>query len=111
MSQRAEQLAEILIREFNTFLIKDAEPPRDIFITLTGVTMTDDLENALIQVSVLPVNKSGTALEFLKKVTPAALRYLGKHMVLRILPRLRYQVDDFALKHRNVERALEEDQE
>ncbi|MDP2736746.1 MAG: ribosome-binding factor A [bacterium] len=110
MSQRAEQLAEIIHRELDIFLIKEAEVPRDLFITITGVTITDDLENAFIKVSILPIDKSGTAYSFLKRQAGQAARYLSRKMIMRKVPKLHFAIDDFALKHRNVERALEEDQ-
>ncbi|MFA6304160.1 MAG: ribosome-binding factor A [Patescibacteria group bacterium] len=109
MSQRAEQLAEIIRRELDIFLIKEAEVPRDMFITITEVVVTDDLENSFIKASVLPVDKSGTALAFLKRNAGAAARYLSKQMVMRKVPKLDFKLDDFALKHRSVERALNEE--
>ena len=67
MSQRSEQIAEVIHHELNNFLIKEAEPPKDTLITITGVEVTKDLEHAFINISILPINKTGTALDFFKR--------------------------------------------
>ena len=107
MSYRTEQIAEVIQHQLNNFLIKEAEPPRDMLITITGVEVTKDLSHAFIEVSVLPVNKTGTALVFLKKNLSVAGRYISQYSTLRRVPKLMLKVDDSALKHRRVERALE----
>jgi ribosome-binding factor A len=108
MSYRTEQIAEVIQRQLNNFLIKEAEPPRELLITITGAEVVKDLSHAFIEVSVLPVDKTGTALEFLKKNLAAAGRYISKYSTLRRVPKLMLKVDDSALKHRRVERALED---
>ena len=108
MSQRSEQIAEVIQHELNNFLIKEAEPPKDSLITITGVEVSKDLEHAVIDISVLPINKTGTAMDFLKKNLFEAKKYLRKHSVLRRLPKIHLKVDDSALKNREIERALDD---
>ena len=108
MSQRAEQIAEVLKHQLNNYLIKEAEPPRDSLITITNVTVTKDLEHAFISLSILPINKTGTATEFFKKHLFFAKKFIQKNSLLRKLPQLHLQIDDAALKYRKVERELED---
>lgn len=107
MSKRSEQISEVLKHELNNYLIKEAEPPKDTLITITKVEVTQDLERAFISLSVLPIDKTGTVLKFMKREMREASRYLKKHMALRRVPRLEIVVDDSALKLRSVDRALE----
>ena len=107
MSKRAEQIAEVIQRELNNYLIKEAEPPRNLLITLTKVEVTNDLEHAFVDISILPINQTGTALNFLKKNLFAAKNFLRRHSVLRKLPEIHLRIDDFALKSRKIERELE----
>src|SRR3989339_616220 len=107
MSHRTEQISELIQRQLNDFLIKEAEPPRDILITITGVEVVKDLSHAFVEVSVLPIDKTGTAMDFLKRNLGAAGRYISRYSILRRVPKLMLKVDDSALKHRRVERALE----
>jgi ribosome-binding factor A len=107
MSHRAEQVSELLKQEMNNFLIKEAEPPRDMLITITEVEVTQDLEQAWVKVSILPINQTGLALRFLTRQLHEMNRYLQRHMRLRKIPKIEFKVDDFALKYRKVEREIE----
>ena len=108
MSKRSEQISEVIKHELNNYLIKESEPPKDTLLTITKVEVTEDLERAFISLSVLPINKTGTVLKFIKKELREASRYLKKHMALRRVPKLEIVVDDSALKLRSIDRALDE---
>ena len=108
MSKRSEQISEVIKHELNNFLIKEAEPPKGTLITIIKVEVTDNLERAFVSLSILPINKTGTVLKFIKKELREATRYLKKHMALRRVPKLEVVVDDSALKLRSVDRALDE---
>lgn len=108
MSRRSEQISEEIHRYLNDFLVKEAEAPRDLLITITEVKVTEDLETAFVSLSVLPVTKAGTAVRFFKAILPEAARYLSRHLRLRRVPKINVKIDEFALKHRRVERALED---
>ncbi len=108
MSQRALQIAEVLRRELNNFLIKETEVPKDCLLTITQVELTADLETAWISLSVLPISQTGRATSFFKKILPSASRFAARSLSLRKMPKLQLIVDDYALKHRAVEKALAE---
>jgi len=108
MSVRAEQIGEVIKRELNNFIIKELEPPKDSMITITGVELTNDLEKAFIRISVLPVSKAGSAMEYFKKQLGGAAKYLQHNMVMRRVPKMEILIDDYALKHRRIEKALED---
>jgi len=107
MSQRSEQLSEVIKHELNNFLIREVESPKDTLITITKVELTPDLERAIVHISVLPIDKAGTALKFVKKNLGEAARYLNKHSVMRKVPKLSVSLDDYELKHRRIDRLME----
>lgn len=107
MSHRAEQVGEVIKQGLNNFLIKEAEPPRNSLITITEVTVTPDLEQAFIKLSILPINRTGAVLKFIKRELSAISYYLSRHLRLRKIPKLEFKVDDYALKQRKVDRELE----
>ena len=108
MSRRSEQLSGEIQHYLNDFLVKEAEVPRDLLITITEVKVTEDLEMAFVSLSVLPVDKSGTAVRFFEAVMPEAARYLSRYLKIRRVPKIKVKIDEYALKHRRVERALED---
>jgi len=104
---REEQVGQIILEEFNNFLIRDLELPRDCLATVTKVEVTNDLKQAFIFLSILPINRAGTVLEFMNHHLGEAARYLGKHLKLRIVPKIYLKIDDAELKYRKVDRELE----
>ena len=44
MSRRSQQVAELLRSEINKIIIKDFEPPRGTLISISEVTIADDLD-------------------------------------------------------------------
>ena len=88
-------------------MIRDLEFPRDCLATVTKVEVTNDLKQAFIYLSILPINRAGTVLEFMNRHLGEAARYLSKHLKLRIVPKLNLKIDDAELKYRKVDRELE----
>jgi len=107
MSKRVEQISEVILHELNQFIIRELEPPQDVLITITKIKTSDDLHHALIFVSILPVNKTGTAIVFLNKHLSRMRHYLNQKIRLYRLPDLKLVVDDSALKTRSIEREIE----
>ena len=106
MFSRSEKIAEVIHKELNNFLIKESEPPKDTFITVTKVEVTKDMSAAFVFLSVLPVTKSGLALNYFKRISGPAAHYISRYLTLFKVPKLIIKIDDFAIKHRSVEREL-----
>jgi len=91
---REEQVSQVILEEFNNFLVRDLEMPRDCLVTVTKVEVTNDLKQAFIFLSILPINRVGTVLEFMNHHLGEAAMYLSKHLKLRIVPKLNLKIDD-----------------
>ncbi len=108
MADRAKQLAEVIQRELNNFFIREVEFPKDSLATLIKVEVTPDLKHAMLYVSILPINKTGSVLEVLNRSLGRAKSYVSNKLTIRKCPELRVIVDDYELMHRKVEKKLEE---
>ncbi|MBU1130768.1 30S ribosome-binding factor RbfA [Patescibacteria group bacterium] len=107
MSKRSEQVSEVIKHQLNEFIIKELEPPKDSLITITKIETSEDLKYTLIFVSILPVNKTGTAFKFLNNNLGRMRHHLNKNLKIHHIPQLKIVVDDSALKTRKVEREIE----
>jgi ribosome-binding factor A len=107
MSQRAEQLSAIILKEFNDFLLKEMEIPRDCLATITNIEVDDDLATAVIYLSVLPITKRAEVIRMLNHSAGQFGRYLAPRVRMRLVPKFSFSYDDTALKYRSVERELE----
>jgi len=108
MSQRAEQIAEVIHRKMNDFFMREVEFPKDSLVTITKVEVTPDLKYAILLLSILPITKIGTILKIINRRLKYARHFLSGYLTTRLCPELKVTIDDFALKNREIEKALEE---
>jgi len=108
MEQRARQIAEVIQHELNNFFVREVEFPKDSLATLIKVDVTPDLKHAILYVSILPINKTGSVLEVLNKSLGRAKHYVSSKITIRKCPELKRIVDDYELQHRQVAKKLEE---
>ncbi|MCK5211329.1 ribosome-binding factor A [Candidatus Parcubacteria bacterium] len=101
MDQINEQLAQELARLINELV----EMP-DALITVTRVKCSANLREATVMISVLPDNKTGTALSQVKKQNSNFIKHLNKRLVLKNMPRLRWQIDPTERKAEELEQAI-----
>ena len=106
--QRAEQIAEVIQRKMNDFFIREVEFPQDVMVTITEVEVTPDLKHALMLLSVLPITKTGTILKMVNSRLKHARHFLSAQMTMRQCPELKVTIDNSALKHRKIEKILED---
>jgi len=107
MSKRAEQVSEVIKHELNEYIIRELESPKDTLITITQIETSADLKHTMIYVSILPLNKTGSALRFLNNNLGRMKHYLDNKLRLYHIPKLKVVVDDSALKLRKIEREIE----
>lgn len=108
MSKRSEQISEVIRQHLNDFIIRELELPKNSLITITKIETSEDLKHTFIYVSILPVNKTGTALRFLNDNLGRMRHHLNENLRVHHIPKLKIVVDDSALKTRGVEREIEE---
>ncbi len=108
MSKRTDQVAELIRQEINNILIRDFEPPQGTLISVAEVTVAPDLKNATAYLSILPENRTGTALEVMKKFKGHIQRKINAKLKMKIIPNLHWEVDERAKKYQAIDEALQE---
>jgi ribosome-binding factor A len=105
-NRRSQQVAELLRSEINKIIIRDFEPPIGMLISVSEVTISDDLKNATAYVSIIPQNKIGSGLEAIKKFSGHTQKILAKHLSMHATPRISWQLDERDLKYSAIDEAL-----
>lgn len=85
----AELTAKYVQQEANT----------DPLITITRANVSKDYSNATIFFTTIPDEKQGTALIYLMRSAGDLRRYVKKHMRIKTIPHLEFQID-FGERHR-----------
>ena len=107
--KRADRVADLIRMEMADLLLKHVRDPRIGFLTITGVTMTDDLRTA--KVFFVEMGKDecrGEVLAGLRRASGFLRGELGRRLKLRFAPELLFEYDaSFAYGNR-IERLLSE---
>ena len=92
-------MADLIKEEIASFLIKGNKNPLIGFVTITGVKMTPDLQNAKVFYSAYGSDKEilGTR-EGLKESVGTIRSHLAKVLKLRFIPKIEFFVDE-GLEH------------
>lgn len=95
MSRRAEQVSSLLRRAVQSVLAEGLSDPRleGVLLSVTDVTVSDDLRTATVKVSVLPDTRESAAMHALRTATRHVRREAGDRTALRKLPELTFKLD------------------
>lgn len=92
---RAERLAELLKREISTVIQSKLNDHRIGFVSITEIKVTDDLSQARVFVSCMGTEEEKKkSLRGLISAIPFIRGYLADHIQTRIVPDLRFTLDD-----------------
>jgi ribosome-binding factor A len=108
-TRRQRQVAELLHEEIGTLIQRRARDPRLSAVTVTGVEVSSDLENAWIYVSVLGTDEEiKEALAGLKRATPFLRREVGSSLSLRLVPQLIFRLDESVARGIRIDQLLDD---
>ena len=91
MSERVEKVKEIVRAACAEYLATASNGTS--LITVTDVTVTPDLKQATIFVSIYPETGEESAINFLKRQRPQMRAHLKKRMATRTIPFLEVLID------------------
>lgn len=95
MSRRTERLNQFLREEISELLRQAKDPRLDSFVTITEVSITSDLRQAKVFVSVLGDEKEQErVLTGLTAACPFFRRQLAPRLTMRFVPELIFMRDD-----------------
>ncbi|HOD87180.1 MAG TPA: ribosome-binding factor A [bacterium] len=99
---KVEQFNELLHRELAVAVNRELELP-EVFLTISYVSCTPDLQQAKVAVSVWPDKMAGTALKKLKASSGRIMSGIIKKTRLRKVPRLLWEFDSTEKKAADLE--------
>lgn len=97
MTRRAERVSSLIRQKISDILQEQANDPRlRKFISVTSVSTSSDLKQAKIYISVLGNEKDNTqeVMQGLKAASGFLRKELGKHLVLRHVPEISFEIDN-----------------
>jgi ribosome-binding factor A len=118
--KRSQRLNILLREEIADIIMKRVKDPRFGFVTVTEVSLSDDLKIANVYISVLKREEQDLAIEILNSARGAIRSDMAKRVRLKYIPQLEFRIDqsidqgfriDKLLKETHEKRALEEEDE
>jgi ribosome-binding factor A len=92
--RRIEQIAEEIQHLLGELIQREMKDPRLGFITITGVTMSQDLQHARVHVSIMGDEAERTeSLKVLEHAKGFLRREVGRTLRLRLTPELHFELD------------------
>jgi ribosome-binding factor A len=107
MSNRVDQINSLLIRELASIVNQEVYV-KDALITISYVDCSPDLREATIGISVLPENRSGSALSRLKSSSKLIGELLRKKTKIKLIPKFRWKLDMTESKAAEIEKILDQ---
>jgi len=98
MHQERQTKVAILLAELAAKYIQQ-ESNTDPLITVTRADVSKDYANATVFFTTIPEDKQGDALIYLMRSAGDVRRYVRKHMRIKTIPHLDFQID-FGERHR-----------
>ncbi len=102
--ERNEKVAN-LIKELGAQFL-GRENNRTSLITVTSCTVSPDLKRATIFITVLPDEKEGSALDFVKRKRGELREHLKKNIKIKIIPFIDVQIDRGEKNRQKIEELL-----
>jgi ribosome-binding factor A len=94
MSRRTEQMASTIRRALQETIDRGFQDPRiSGMITVTGLRITEDLKQALIDVSVMPAERQDLTMHGLRSAARHIRREVGDRVAIRQMPELVFRLD------------------
>ncbi len=94
MTRRTERVGNVIQRELSQFILREINDPRLGFLTLARVTVTPDLGQSTVAVSVMGTEDEKSAtLEALNEFAPRMRSHLSKRLHTRTVPKLHFELD------------------
>lgn len=107
MSRRADQVASVLRRALEEVIARGFNDPRiQGLISVTRVSVSADLRNATVGVSVFPHEKGELSVHGLRAAAGHIRRRIGERVSMRAVPQLAFELDESVRKHAEAMKAI-----
>jgi ribosome-binding factor A len=107
MSRKTEQIAAAMKDAISQVISRGLQDPRvQGLVTITSLTVADDLADATVNVSVLPGEKQAATVEGLNAAAGHIRRELDRYIQMRRVPLIRFRSDSSLKKQLTVMQAI-----
>ena len=107
MSDRIKKLNDLLRDETGKIILHEFDAPNGVLITVTRAVVSPTLEHATVYISVLLEDKSKEILKILKFQIYEIQQKLNKKLQIRIVPKIKFEIDTVELHASHIEEILQ----
>ncbi|PYT12536.1 MAG: 30S ribosome-binding factor RbfA [Acidobacteria bacterium] len=109
MSTRTDRVSDLIKGEISRLLLREVRDPRVGFVTITGATVSPDLKNVRVFVSILGEPQARQdSLNALNSAVGYFKRMLFRNLRLRFAPTVLFRLDESLDRGDRIERVLRE---
>ncbi|MFH1112082.1 MAG: ribosome-binding factor A [Patescibacteria group bacterium] len=106
-SRRLFQLDSLLQHELGVLFTKLVETPSDVLVSIGKISVTADLEQAEVKISVLPFARGKEILKLLEQVRPEMQQELNRRLRTYRVPKIRFLLDNTEERAGRIESLLD----
>jgi ribosome-binding factor A len=110
MSHRIKRINELIKQELGKIFLKELDFAQGVLITITKVDTSRDLYWADVWISIYPSEAKEINFKKLKRSIGHFQFLLNKNLSLKILPRLRFSLDETEDKVKRIEDLLDKNE-
>lgn len=92
--KRSQRVGDLLREEIADIIMRKVKDPRIGFVTVTGVTLTDDLKIAKVFVSILKEEEREATLAVLNAATSFIRSEVARRVRMKSIPSLEFKIDE-----------------
>lgn len=106
--KRSQRVGDLLREEIADIVMRKIKDPRLGFVTVTGVSITEDLKLARVYVSILKAEDEATTLEILNSAKSFVRGEIAKRIRMKNIPSIEFRVDESIAYGDRIDRLLRE---
>ncbi len=107
MSDRLLGLNQLIRKELSQIILREADFPKGILVTLTRVECSQNLNEAKVYISVLPEQRAGEMLQILNREIYHLQQLLNKRLRMRPIPKIIFVEEKKTVEAGKIEELLE----
>jgi len=107
MTRRIKRINQLMKEEISKILLREAEFPKDVLVTVTRVETTPDLNESKVFISVVPEEKEKKVIEDLERKIYSLQQKINKKLNMRKIPRIEFLKEEKTKEAGKIEAILE----
>jgi len=108
MSHRIQQINQLIQEVMGEILQKEYQIPSDALLTILTVETSSDLLHSKIIISIFPIDSEKEVIKYLEKNIFDIQQALNKKLIMRPVPKIRFELDRTEFEAEKIEKLLED---